>query len=226
MADANYLTIPTLSVAASGSFSATSSTSGLVAGEPATITDVFRGNIESLASDGHERAAGTYRETITFTDPALGTCTSNDVPWVLERDTQPSQTTTPPPDGGYAGSDYFGHSASLNVASNGTTLDNISVANTHLTCSVNTDNVSGSNDVAIVSGSIGASGAFSVSSSTSAVVNSEDATISEVFRGYVESLASDGHERLVGTYRETITFTDPSLGTCTSNDIPWSAEST
>ena len=78
--------------------------------------------------------------------------TSNDVPWVLNRDTQPSQTTTPPPDGGYAGSDYFGHSASLNVASNGTTLDNISVANTHLTCSVNTDNVSGSNDVAIVSG--------------------------------------------------------------------------
>jgi hypothetical protein len=225
VANANYLTIPTVPVAASGAFSTTSSTSDLVAGEPATIADVFRGNIESLATDGHERAAGTYRETITFTDTSLGTCTTNDVPWFLERDTQPTQTTASPPDGGYSGSDYFGHTTSLVVAAGGTALNTVSVANTYLTCSVNTDNVSGSNNVTITSGAIDANGAFSVSSSTPAVVHSENATIDEVFSGSVESLAPDGHERSAGTYRETITFTDTSLGACTTNDVPWTVES-
>ena len=138
-------------------------------------------------------------ETITFTDPALGTCTSNDVPW-CSRDTQPSQTSARAPQGNFSGGDYFGHAESFYVASGGTALDNVYVANTYLTCSVGTDSVADANYLTIPTLSVAVSGSFSATSSTSGLVAGEPATITDVFRGNIESLASDGHERAAGTF--------------------------
>ena len=141
VADANYLTIPTVAISATGSFSATSSTSGLVVGDPATITDIFRGSFTGAGADKRQAASGSYRETITFTNSSLGTCTTDFVAWSGERDTQPNQTSARAPQGNFSGGDYFGHAESFYVASGGTALDNVYVANTYLTCSVGTDSV-------------------------------------------------------------------------------------
>jgi hypothetical protein len=224
VAYANYLTVPLVPVSSTGSFTATSSTTGLIDGQSATTTDVFQGQVESAGADGHERVAGTYRETITFTNSSLGFCTTNDVTWSLERDTQPTQSTAAAPVGNYAGTDYFGHATSFVVASGGNAIDTISVTNTRLSCSVSTDNVGGSNYININAGAVDVAGTIQATSTASVVVNSQSATINSVFSGNVESLATDGHERLTGTYRETITFTNTSLGFCTTNDVPWSAE--
>ena len=64
-----------------GSFTATATQAGVYAGNKATFTYTFRGNFHSVGPSGAARAAGTFRETMTFTDSAARTCTSNAQSW-------------------------------------------------------------------------------------------------------------------------------------------------
>ncbi len=64
-----------------GSFSSTTSQSGVFAGHPATFTYVFRGNVHGLSPSGVPRLAGQLRESISYTDTPARDCTSNDQAW-------------------------------------------------------------------------------------------------------------------------------------------------
>jgi hypothetical protein len=78
-------TIAATSVKADGSFSATKTQAGVYANQPATYTYTFRGNFHSVGPSGAERAAGTFRETITYNGSAATTCTSNNQLWTAAR---------------------------------------------------------------------------------------------------------------------------------------------
>ena len=58
---------------------------GTYAGKPAKFTYTFRGNFHGVAPSGAARAAGTFRETMTFTDSTKETCTSNTQSWTASR---------------------------------------------------------------------------------------------------------------------------------------------
>jgi hypothetical protein len=68
-----------------GSFTATTTQTGAYAGHPAKFTYTFQGNFHGAAPSGAARAAGTFRETMTFTDSAARTCTSNTQSWTATR---------------------------------------------------------------------------------------------------------------------------------------------
>src|SRR5215470_16105638 len=68
-----------------GSFAATTTQTGVYAGFPATFTYTFRGNFHGAGPSGAARAAGTFRETMTFTDSTKRTCTSNAQSWTATR---------------------------------------------------------------------------------------------------------------------------------------------
>ena len=69
----------------SGAFTATTTQTGAYAGHRATFTYTFRGNFHGAAPSGAARAAGTFRETITFTDSTARTCTSDTQSWTATR---------------------------------------------------------------------------------------------------------------------------------------------
>jgi hypothetical protein len=53
-------------------------------GHPTDFTYSLRGNFHSTGADATERAAGTMRETLTFTDTNV-TCTTNTLAWAAHR---------------------------------------------------------------------------------------------------------------------------------------------
>jgi hypothetical protein len=66
-------------------FAATTTKSGVFGGHPAKFTYNFRGNFHGVAPSGAARAAGTFQETMTFTDSAKRTCSSNTQSWTATR---------------------------------------------------------------------------------------------------------------------------------------------
>ncbi|HKC28988.1 MAG TPA: hypothetical protein VKB75_13335, partial [Jatrophihabitans sp.] len=74
------LIVPAATIAADGSFSGSASDSGTVGGHPTQFSYSFRGNFHSIGADSAERAAGTMRESLTFTDTNV-ICTSNTEAW-------------------------------------------------------------------------------------------------------------------------------------------------
>src|SRR6516165_5052751 len=84
-----------------GSFTATTTQTGVYNGFPAKFTYTFRGNYQGLNSSGVPTVTGTFKETLKYTDSAARTCTSGTQSWTATRDSQPPQTTTPPPVGSY-----------------------------------------------------------------------------------------------------------------------------
>ena len=68
---ANHLTMASIALKPDGSFNGTTTQQGIIgAGYRATFTYTFRGNFHGVNSSGTARAAGTFRETITYTDTA------------------------------------------------------------------------------------------------------------------------------------------------------------
>ncbi|MDT4924845.1 MAG: eukaryotic-like serine/threonine-protein kinase, partial [Pseudonocardiales bacterium] len=99
----DQLAIASAAVLADGSFSATKNQTAVFAGFPAKFTYSFRGNFRPAGSSGAPQAAGSFRETIAYTDTATHTCTSDDQTWSVTLDAQPAQTTSPPRPGSYSG---------------------------------------------------------------------------------------------------------------------------
>ena len=77
----NELSIASAKINSARSFTGTATQTGVFAGQPAKFTYLFRGNFHSLNPAGVPRAAGTFRETITYNDGTARTCTSNELTW-------------------------------------------------------------------------------------------------------------------------------------------------
>ena len=127
--------VASVPLAPDGSFTSTTTQIGQVFGAPATFTYVFRGNFHSLNPDGVERAAGTFRESVIFTDTTTHSCSSNDQNFTVTRQIQPAQTADPPPAGSYIGQNPQNSSPlTVYVSNDGTHLQDISIPQVGLTC--------------------------------------------------------------------------------------------
>jgi hypothetical protein len=78
------LIVPTAAITTTGAFAGSNTDTGILGGHPTEFTYTFRGNFHSTGPDGAERAAGTMRESLTFTDTGV-TCTTNTLAWAAHR---------------------------------------------------------------------------------------------------------------------------------------------
>jgi hypothetical protein len=219
---ADAIVLPAITLAANGSFSTTSTQSGVWRGYPATFTYVFNGRVNGVDASGAARAAGLVRETLRFSDSTARTCTSNNVAWAVTREAQPSQPTTLPPRGSYSGNALgvnYGAPVKFYVSSNRTQLQDLSIPTLSLNCSPGGANVS--SPVSIASIALNADGSFRSTTVQSGVWNNNPATFTYVFRGHFHGVDSSGTPRAAGLVRETVTFTDTAAHTCTSNNLGW-----
>jgi hypothetical protein len=206
-----------------GSFTATTTQTGVYAGFPAKFTYTFRGNFHGAGPSGAARAAGTFRETMTFTDSTARTCTSNTQSWTAARDVQPPQPKTPPPPGGYAATNPQNNEPiTFAVSSSRTRLQNISIPFVILTCTPPGD-ANPNEPLGIAKATIKTDGSFTATTTKSGVYLGHPAKFTYTFRGNFHGVAPSGAARAAGTFRETMTFTDSTARTCTSNNQSWTA---
>jgi len=207
-----------------GSFTATTTETGVYAGFPAKFTYTFRGNFHGAGGPtGAARAAGTFRETMTFTDSTKRTCTSNTQSWTAARDAQPPQPKSPPPAGGYMGTNpQNGQPITFSVSSSRTRLQNISIPFVGLICSPPGD-ANPTEPLGIAKAALKSDGSFTATTTKSGVYLGHPAKFTYTFRGNFHGVATNGAARAAGTFRETMTFTDSTKRTCTSNTQSWTA---
>jgi hypothetical protein len=77
----DHLQIADIPIAADGSFTATTTQDGVVAGSTAHFKYTFSGHYHGTTSAGVPRLAGQYREDITYNNGTAYSCTSNDQTW-------------------------------------------------------------------------------------------------------------------------------------------------
>jgi hypothetical protein len=206
-----------------GSFTATTTQTGVYAGYPAKFTYTFRGNFHGAGPTGAARAAGTFQETMTFTDSTARTCTSNIQSWTAARDAQPPQTTTPPPAGGYTGTNPQNNEPiTFSVSSSRTRLQNISIPFVFLDCSPPGD-ANPTEPLGIASAPLKSDRSFTATTTQTGVYLGHPAKFTYTFRGNFHGVAPSGAARAAGTFQETMTFTDSTARTCTSNLQSWTA---
>ena len=226
----DYYTLANATIAANGSFTGSATQHGVIRvsgiNYPATFSYVLTGHFHSVNNTGVERAAGTFRETLTYNDGTAQTCTTDDLAWSATRDTQGTQTTTAPPTGSYHGTspDNNNNTLTFDVSSDSTTINDVSTPDS-LYCAPNSHVLT---DSFVLSGvDIAADDSFNGSASQMGVVhvgsNDYAATYNYLFTGHFHALDSTGHERAAGTFRERITYNDGTAQTCTTDDLPWSA---
>ncbi len=210
--------IASIPIKPDGSFSSTTTQSGILSGHPQTFTYTFRGHVHGLTPTGLWRLAGQLRESIDSDDLPARNCTSDDQAWSVRRDVQPGQPSTPPAAGSYTGLDVRNRALSLTVDASGSTLQNVSVPIVDLACLPAS---SAFDSIQIASISLHPDGSFTSTTHSSGVFGGHPANFTFVFNGHVHGLAPNGQSRLAGQLRESIETTDVPTQSCTSNDLEW-----
>ena len=220
----DHVQFASIAIGSDGSFnSGTVTETGVIDSEPATFTYTFSGNFHGTTTAGAERAAGQLRENITFNNGNQISCTTNPQTWSATRDTQGTQTTSPPP-GSYTVSSTTHQNVSpgsLYVSADGTQLQDVTVP-TLLACTPTYN--SGGDHVQFASIAIGRDGSFNSGTVTeTGVIDSEPATFTYTFSGNFHGTTTAGAERAAGQLRENITFNNGNQISCTTNPQTWSA---
>jgi hypothetical protein len=207
-----------------GAFDTTTTQDGVIGGYPATFTYTFEGNVHGVNPSGAARIAGTFVETITYTDTTARTCTSNEQSWTAARDAQPTQTDSAPPAGTYQGTNPQNNDpVTFSVSSDQTSLQNVSVPTVYLSCAPGGATMS--DHLVIPSVSL-TNGAFNTTTTASGTVSGHPATFTYTFEGNFHGVNESGAARAAGMFQETITYTDTAARTCTSNNQSWTASLT
>jgi hypothetical protein len=218
----DFVPIAAIPLKKDGSFSGHTTQNGVMAGSPAKFTYSFRGNFHSRDANGAPRAAGTFRESVTYNDGTARTCTSNTQTWTIIRDQQPVQRKTAPPSGTYAGRTSQGWTVSFDVGGHRRDVHNMSIPTVPLKC---TPGGSQPNDqLAIAFAPTGASRSFSATAAQNGPFAGHQGHFSYSFQGTFHSRDANGVPRAAGMFRETVTYTDNNIPyTCTSNEQVWYA---
>jgi hypothetical protein len=217
----DHLGINAITVAPDGSFSSTTTQTGLFGnhGLPATFTYKLQGHFHGTNAAGLEVVAGTYREDISYNNGA-SSCTSNNQSWSATLDPQPAQTAAAPPAGSYSGSNgQNGNGISFYVGAGGTQIQNVTDGVVGLSCQGG-GGYTGHLSISAIN--VAADGSFSSVTTASGTVGGSAATFTYTFQGHFHGTNSAGRERVAGTYREDITYNNGN-SSCTSNNQSWSA---
>ena len=216
------LPIAAVAISPTGSFITTATQEGVVFGHPALFTYTFQGNFHGVAANGAERAAGTYAETVRYTDSVAHVCTSNTQSWYASRNAQPAQPSTAPPTGSYSGSEsQNGWGIKFYVSASGKSLLDIDVPSVGLDCTPSNTGFSVGLPIAAVA--ISPTGSFITTATQEGVVFGHPALFTYTFQGNFHGVAANGAERAAGTYAETVRYTDSVAHVCTSNTQSWYA---
>ncbi len=216
------LAIPAVAISPTGSFSATATQVGVVYGSPAVFTYAFRGNVHGVAASGAERAAGTYAETVRYSNSTVRVCASNTQWWYASRDAQPTQPTSAPPTGSYSGYEsQNGNGMKFYVSADRKSLQDVVFPAVNMDCMPG--NTGLSENLAIPAVAISPTGSFSATATQVGVVYGFPAVFTYAFRGNVHGVAASGAERAAGTYAETVRYADSTARACTSNVQWWYA---
>ena len=219
---ADHVGIGEIPISADGSFSTTTTQSGVIDHSTAVFTYTFSGHFHGPTSAGVARVAGIVREDIRYDNGTSFSCTTDNQAWAATRDTQGAQTAMAPPAGNYAGeindNPYY-YPVTLSVSGDSEQLLNVSLP-TSLGC------IPGGNlddHITISAIPVAAGGSFDYTASQSGVIGSSPATITYTFTGHFHGPTSAGVTRVAGTLREDVTYNSGSALTCSTNDQPWSA---
>jgi hypothetical protein len=215
------LSIASAAISSDGSFNAVATQSGVWQGFPAKFTYLFRGNFHSLNPAGALRAAGTFKETVSYNNGTAHTCNSDELTWTATRGAQPTQTNSAPPAGSYSGLTWQSVGLTFDVTGSGTRLQNISIPTVFLDCTPG--GATPSNGLSIASAKISPTRSFTATSTQTGVFAGQPAKFTYLFRGNFHSLNPAGVPRAAGTFSETITYNDGTARTCTSNELTWTA---
>jgi len=206
--------IPSITIAPDGSFSGTATQSALHAGFPAQFTYTFAGHFHGTSSSGVQRAAGQWREDITYTNGGTFTCSSNTFGWALTRDNQGAQSAAAPPAGTYTGSSFTFH-----VSPDGTQIQNVAGSFLNIACTPGGSFQDSTFNIAAIT--INADGSFQGSSTQSGTHASSPAMFTYTFVGHFHGTSSSGVERAAGQYREDVTYNNGTQFSCTSDTLPF-----
>jgi hypothetical protein len=219
------IVLDSVALAADGSFSSTSTQTGVVGSDnyPTTFTITFQGHFHGVSASGAARAAGSVLETATYTNGTTDSCTSNKQSWSIARDAQPAQTTSPPPAGSYSGPySGNGYGITLYVSGSQTQLQDISIPVDYLECAGTT--FSPNAPIVLDSVALPADGSFSSTSTQTGVVGSGNypTTFTITFQGHFHGASASGAARAAGSVLETATYSNGTTYSCTSNKQSWS----
>ena len=215
------LSIAAAAISSTGSFTGTATQSGVWKGYPATFTYLFRGNFHSLNPTGVPRAAGTFKETISYNNGTKYTCNSDELTWTAIRDDQPAQTNSPPPPGTYSGATWQGYGLTFDVSPGSTSLQNIAIPAVILDCTPG--GTSPDSELSIAAATISSTRSFTGTATQTGVFEGHTAKFTYLFRGNFHSLSPAGVPRAAGTFKETVTYNNGTAYTCTSDELTWTA---
>ena len=216
--------IASIPINTDGSFSSTTTHTGLVDNQPATFTYTFAGHFHAPASGGIARVDGIWREEVTYANNGTSyDCTTNNESFGATLDAnQTGQNPVTASPGSYTGdSERATPYLYFTVPSGSATLENVSIPSTSLECS---PSGTVSSDVAIASIPIGSDGSFTYDKSQSGTIDSQPATITYTFDGHVHGPNTSGDTRIDGIWREDVTYANNGITYgCTSNDESFAA---
>jgi hypothetical protein len=218
----DHLSIASVSLGSSGSFTSSTKQSGVLFGLRATFTYTFQGSFHGVSASGAPQATGTYSEMIRYRDSVARTCTSQSQSWTAARDTQPTQPKSAPPTGSYSGYEsQNGNGMSFSVSADQKHLQNVSVPLVGLDCSPGNGGIN--DHLLIASVPVSSTGSFDSTTTQTGTISGLPATFTYTFRGNFHGVDAAGAERAAGTYTETITYTDSTVRDCTSDSQWWYA---
>ncbi len=214
-------------VNADGSFTLSTSEERVVEGAEAKVTYTFDGHLHGFNSSGQERIAGSFREDLTYNNGASHSCTSGTDTWTVTRDaTQGSQVKSAPPAGSYSGthtgSGGYSNALTFTVPGGGGALESVVMPVVDLPC---TPSKAYYEEFHLSDVPIESDGSLSASATeTRAIEAGVSAEITYEMSGHVHGYNSEGHERIAGSFRESMTFTTGGKSySCTSGTDTWTA---
>jgi hypothetical protein len=113
----NHFEASQLNIGPDGSFSSTTTQTGVIDNAAAHFTYTLTGHFSAT------NVTGTFREDVTYTNGVSYTCTTGTKSWTAARDTQGTETTSPSPPGSYTGRDAS--QPSFFVSANGSQLQDV-----------------------------------------------------------------------------------------------------
>lgn len=216
------LWIVNTAIKSDGSFTATTSQSGLFGstGAMARFTYSVTGRFQGVNAAGVATASGTYREDVVVTDTPTRSCTSNNQSWTVTRATQPPPTRLIQP-GTYSGQNsQNGNGMTFFIPPGGTSVTNFTILAVGLACAGG----GGATDRAVIlQAAIRSDRSFTATATQDGVIRGAKAKLTYVVTGYFEGSTAAGEATAAGTYREDVVFADAPTRTCTSNNQSWVA---
>jgi hypothetical protein len=207
----DHLRIQKMAVGPNGTFSASTSASGILSGLRATFKYTVSGRLQGGKTSS---AAGTWREDITTSDPSIS-CTSNVQSWTTARDPGPVPTKPLIEPGNYSGSNgQNGNGFTFTVAADAKSLQNVTDPLTSLSC---LDKSGATDRLRFLTVDLSADGSFSATATQDGLFRTNAAKFTYSFSGNFEGQTPAGAATVAGVWREDIDVPGTPTKSCSSN---------